>query len=146
MSDSWKFSFPNSGHRNTILVSALAEHLLHFYKLIILNEMAIVLIFTKIHATGTQCKGKVYWMVGKPRPWSLLYPGHVATLREELLVCTRHSVTRRAPAEWPSNPVPLAVFTYFWLGRKKTNPKFCVVFSKILWLVFHYERIWDLWN
>lgn len=66
MSDSWKCSFPNSGHRNTILVSALVEHLLHFYKLIILNEMAIVLVFTKVHTTGTQCRGKVYWMVGKP--------------------------------------------------------------------------------
>lgn len=47
MSDSWKCSFPNSGHRNTILLSALVEHLLHFYKLIILNEMAIVLVFYK---------------------------------------------------------------------------------------------------
>lgn len=126
MSDSWKCSFPNSGHRNTILVSALAEHLLHFYKLIILNEIAIVLVFTRIHATGTQCRGKVYWMAGKPRPWSLLYPGHVATQREELLVCTRHSLFKSCHQEgtrWVAIKSSTTGCLYLLLiGKKKLIP------------------------
>lgn len=150
MSDSWKCSFPNSGHRNTILVSALVEHLLHVYKLIILNEMAIVLVFTKVHTTGTQCRGKVYWMVGKPRSWSLLCPGHVATQSGELLVCTPHSLFKSHHQEgtgWVAiKPSTTDSLYLLLIGKKKTNPKFCVVFSKILWIVLHHERIWDLWN